>query len=126
MMACFKWEDTSHSVYSSHEANPVLIPGKHVALLLIRHHHATVKRQGRHITEGAVRSSALWIVGGKTAAGKYGVRWNSRIWLTCLHSACGRIPHSYMLDWMFLAPGRYLHIAQEVDKPRWAALNTCL
>lgn len=56
----------SQSKLQSHEANPLLIPGNHhVPLLLIRHHHASVKHQGRHITEGAVRSSGLWIVGGK-------------------------------------------------------------
>ncbi|KAJ8346863.1 hypothetical protein SKAU_G00282640 [Synaphobranchus kaupii] len=43
-----------------HEANPLLIPGKHhIATLLIRHHHAAVKHQGRHLTEGAVRASGL-------------------------------------------------------------------
>lgn len=56
----------SQSKLQSHEANPLLIPGKHhVALLLIPHHHAWVKHQGRHITEGGVRSTGLWIVGGK-------------------------------------------------------------
>lgn len=49
-----------------HEANPLLIPGKHhIATLLIRHHHAAVKHQGRHLTEGAVRASGLWVVGAK-------------------------------------------------------------
>ena len=50
----------------SHEANPLLIPGKHhVTTLLIRHHHEAVQHQGRHFTEGAVRASGLWIVGAK-------------------------------------------------------------
>jgi transposase InsO family protein len=46
--------------------NPVIVPGAHhVTTLLVRHHHALVKHQGRHITEGAVRSADFWIVGGK-------------------------------------------------------------
>ncbi|XP_023265919.1 uncharacterized protein LOC111657824 [Seriola lalandi dorsalis] len=56
----------AESKLSSHEANPLLIPGKHhIATLLIRHHHVAVKHQGRHFTEGAVRASGLWIVGAK-------------------------------------------------------------
>ncbi|XP_054611777.1 uncharacterized protein LOC129169411 [Dunckerocampus dactyliophorus] len=37
----------------------------HIATLLIRHYHEAVKHQGRHFTEGAVRASGLWLVGGK-------------------------------------------------------------
>lgn len=49
-----------------HETNPLLIPGKHhTATLLIRHHHEAVQHQGRHFTEGAVRTSGSWIVGAK-------------------------------------------------------------
>ena len=33
--------------------------------MLIRHHHEQIHHQGRHFTEGAVRSAGLWIVGGK-------------------------------------------------------------
>jgi hypothetical protein len=44
--------------------NPVIIPGKcHVAILLVRHFHGSVKHQGRHFTEGAVRSNGFWILG---------------------------------------------------------------
>lgn len=50
----------------SHQANPLLIPGKHhIATLLIRHHHEATQHQGRHFTEGAVRASGLWVVGSK-------------------------------------------------------------
>lgn len=49
---------------TSDEKHPILIPGRHyVTLLLIRHFHESV--QGRHFTEGAVRSAGFWIVGGK-------------------------------------------------------------
>lgn len=48
------------------EKHPIIIPRKnHVATLLIRHYHNQIKHQGRHITEGAIRSAGFWIVGGK-------------------------------------------------------------
>lgn len=49
----------AESKLSSHEANSLLIPGKHhITTLLIHHHHAAVQHQGRHFTEGAVRPNA--------------------------------------------------------------------
>lgn len=48
------------------ENNPLIFPGKaHVTRLLVQHIHAKVKHQGRHFTEGALRSSGYWIVGMK-------------------------------------------------------------
>ncbi|KAK3103582.1 hypothetical protein FSP39_020334 [Pinctada imbricata] len=48
------------------EINPVILPkGHHISELLIRHHHEAVRHQGRHLTEGAIRSAGLWIVGVK-------------------------------------------------------------
>lgn len=48
------------------EANPLIIPDRHhVATLLIHHHHECVQHQGRHLTEGAICVSGLWIVGAK-------------------------------------------------------------
>ena len=48
------------------EKTPLIIPGQHcIGTLLIRHHHEQIHHQGRHFTEGAVRSAGLWIVGGK-------------------------------------------------------------
>ena len=45
---------------------PVLIPGKHhIATLLARKCHLDVRHQGRHFTEGRVRSSGFWITGCK-------------------------------------------------------------
>ena len=50
----------------SSETNPVILPkGHHISVLLIRHHHEAVTHQGRHLTEGAVRSAGLWIIGAK-------------------------------------------------------------
>ncbi|XP_070196629.1 uncharacterized protein [Littorina saxatilis] len=46
--------------------HPVILPkGHHVSTLLVRHYHEEVKHQGRHFTEGALRSHGLWIVGAK-------------------------------------------------------------
>jgi len=56
----------SQAKMQSDEAHPVIIPGNHhITTLLIRHHHQQVHHQGRHFTEGAVRSAGIWIVGGK-------------------------------------------------------------
>ena len=50
------------SKLTSKEKNPIIIPGKHhIATLLVQYHHEAVKYQGRHFTEGAVRSAGLWI-----------------------------------------------------------------
>ena len=48
------------------EKHPIIVPKKHhVATLLVRHYHEKVAHQGRHLTEGAVRSAGLWLIGGK-------------------------------------------------------------
>ena len=47
------------------DRNPMIIPGKsHIALLLTRHYHAEIHHQGRHLTEGAIRSAGFWITDG--------------------------------------------------------------
>ena len=46
--------------------NPLILPARHhLAVLLIRHYHETVKHQGRHFTEGAIRAAGFWLVGAK-------------------------------------------------------------
>ncbi len=56
-----------HAQLPAAEKNPVILPkDSYVSLLLTRHHHEQVKHQGRHLTEGAIRSKGLWILGGKT------------------------------------------------------------
>lgn len=48
------------------EKTPIIIPGKsHMATLIVRHFHNYVHYQGRHITEGALRSNGFLIKGGK-------------------------------------------------------------
>ena len=47
-----------HSRLETGEKMPVIIPGKHhIATLLVRHHHGMIQHQGRHLTEGALRSA---------------------------------------------------------------------
>lgn len=45
--------------------NPVIIPKGHIAKLLVLHYHELIFHQGRHITEGAIRSNGFWIIGAK-------------------------------------------------------------
>ena len=55
-----------HAQLDRDEKNPIILPGNHhVCTLLVRHYHEQVKHQGRHFTEGTIRASGLWIVGGK-------------------------------------------------------------
>ena len=49
-----------HSSIPEHEKHPILFPGRHhIAILLIRHYHDLTHHQGRHITEGAIRSAGF-------------------------------------------------------------------
>ena len=53
-----------HSNLSLGEKNPILIPGSHaIAKLLVSYYHELVRHQGRHITEGKIRSAGFWITG---------------------------------------------------------------
>jgi hypothetical protein len=55
---------TEHS--KTLDCHPVIIPkGHHIASLLVHHFHHNVRHQGRHITEGAIRTGGYWIIGGK-------------------------------------------------------------
>ncbi|XP_063408738.1 uncharacterized protein LOC134692218 [Mytilus trossulus] len=48
------------------EKKPLIVPGRHhIAILLVRHYHDKIKHQGRHFTDGAIRSAGFWIVGAK-------------------------------------------------------------
>ncbi|XP_075315887.1 uncharacterized protein LOC142375626 [Odontesthes bonariensis] len=47
------------------DKHPLIIPKTHTATLLVRHYHDQVAHQGRHFTEGALRSAGLWLIGGK-------------------------------------------------------------
>lgn len=48
------------------ERHPVILPKTHhITTLIVRHYHEDIFHQGRHLTEGAIRSAGVWIVGGK-------------------------------------------------------------
>ncbi|XP_061176110.1 uncharacterized protein LOC133185066 [Saccostrea echinata] len=48
------------------EVHPVIIPkNSHIADLIIHHFHESVHHQGRHITEGKIRTAGYWIIGCK-------------------------------------------------------------
>nr|XP_055029189.1 uncharacterized protein LOC129418268 [Misgurnus anguillicaudatus] len=48
------------------EKHPLILPKKHhVSTLLVRHYHQSVAHQGRHLTEGALRSAGVWVIGGR-------------------------------------------------------------
>jgi hypothetical protein len=55
-----------HSKETLEITKPIIVPGNsHIATLLVRHYHEKVKHQGRHITEGAIKSAGYWITSGK-------------------------------------------------------------
>lgn len=48
------------------QRNPIILPkDSHITRLIIDHYHTKVCHQGRHFTEGAVRSAGYWVVGMK-------------------------------------------------------------
>ena len=48
------------------EKTPIIIPGNsYIAPLLVRHFHELVQHQGRHFTEGSIRSAGYWLTKGK-------------------------------------------------------------
>ncbi|KAI7811190.1 hypothetical protein IRJ41_011514 [Triplophysa rosa] len=57
---------TSLADFPYDEKHPLILPKKHhVSNLLVRHYHQGVVHQGRHLTEGALRSAGFWIIGGR-------------------------------------------------------------
>ena len=122
------------------EAHPLIIPSHHhIATLLVRHHHECVKHQGRHFTEGAIRASGLWIVGGKRLISSYIHRC-----VTCKRLR-GRLEHQQMSDLpverlQVDPPFSYVGLdvfgpwevisrrtrGCKVKEKRWAVLFTCM
>ena len=51
---------------ANEELNPIILPkSSHVSSFLIRHYHERVQHQGRVVSNGALRRSGHWILGGK-------------------------------------------------------------
>ncbi|XP_033733157.1 uncharacterized protein LOC117322392 [Pecten maximus] len=130
----------NRSNFPLEDRNPIIVPGKHhVARLIIEHFHSVVRHQGRHLTEGAVRSAGYWVTGAK--------RLISSILHACV--TCCRLrrkpSHQQMAD---LPPDRlepcapFTYVGVDVFGPwnittrrtrggvsqskRWAVLFTCL
>lgn len=126
-------------VWADLKMNPVILPKGHVATLLVRRFHEEVCHQGRHITEGALRSHGYWVIGAK------------KIMSSLIHSciSCrklrGQLLHQKMADLPLdqLIPGPpFTAVGVDVFGPwpiitrrtrggvangkRWAVLFTCL
>ena len=60
------------SCLTEQEKHPILIPGRHnIAKLIIGHYHDAVYHQGRHITEGSIRSAGIWITNAKSLVSSF-------------------------------------------------------
>ena len=63
---------SSDEIFGKDFVHPVILPkDAYVSLLLVRHFHEQVKHQGRHLTEGALRSGGYWIMGAKNLISSY-------------------------------------------------------
>ncbi|XP_062611017.1 uncharacterized protein LOC134272834, partial [Saccostrea cucullata] len=125
---------------SQNELHPIILPGRsYVAKLIVLSCHEKVFHQGRHITEGAVRSSGYWNTGCKRLVSSLiyrcvtcrKLRWKEQ------HQLMADLPKDRL---MVGAP--FLNIGVDVFGPwqvvtrktrggtvnnkRWAALFTCL
>ncbi|XP_034005864.1 uncharacterized protein LOC117497939 [Trematomus bernacchii] len=122
------------------EKHPLILPASHhVATLLVRHYHDQAAHQGRHLTEGALRTAGVWIVGGK--------RLISSIIFKCV--ICRKLRGKFEVQKMSDLPADRLsmdppftHVGLDVFGPwsvitrrtrggaaeskRWAVIFTCL
>ncbi|VDH98411.1 Hypothetical predicted protein [Mytilus galloprovincialis] len=119
---------------------PIIIPKKHhLAVLLTRHYHELTCNQGRHMTEGALRSGGFWVIGSK--------RLVSTITRQCV--TCKKLRGQFKVQKMSdlpedrLTPGppftfvgidtfgpyQIIHRktrGSSINQKRWAILFTCL
>ena len=124
----------------SNEKNPIILPSKnHVSKLIATHCHEAVKHQGRHFTEGQIRSEGYWIIGGK--------RLVSSIIFNCVpcRKLRGRFEYQKMADLPAdrleeAPPFTYVGVdvfgpwsvvtrrtrGGQANSKRWAVLFTCL
>lgn len=53
-------------IVPSGQINPIILPkNHHISTLLIGHYHEKLQHQGRHLTEGALRSAGYWVISAK-------------------------------------------------------------
>ena len=122
------------------EKRPLVIPGRHhVASLLVQHHHVESQHQGRHFTEGALRSAGYWIVGAKRCVSSFIFKCITcrKLRRTCEVQKMADLPS----DRLSMEPP-FTHVGIDVfgpwaisarrtrgghaDSKRWAVLFTCL
>ncbi|XP_056101657.1 uncharacterized protein LOC130080328 [Rhinichthys klamathensis goyatoka] len=122
------------------QSQPIVIPKKHhIAALLVQFYHEQIVHQGRHITEGAIRSAGLWILGGKRLV------TNPLNKCTTCRRLRGNVQQQKMADIpadrLFQSPP-FTHVGVDVFGPwnicirrtrggvvenkRWAVMFTCL
>lgn len=109
------------------EKNPVILPkDDHISILLVRHHHAQVKHQGRHLTEGAVRAAGLCLLGGKSLINSVlhkcvtcrKLRGKNNTWQIYHHSASKPVLLLHMWAWISSDHGLLPPDVQGEDKLR--------
>ncbi|XP_076879123.1 uncharacterized protein LOC143527737 [Brachyhypopomus gauderio] len=122
------------------ETNPIIIPGRHhLSTLLVRRYHESVKHQGRHFTEGAIRAGGFWITGAK--------RCIARFLFSCVtcRKLRGKTEHQQMADLpaeRLQAAPPFTYVGVDIFGPweavsrrtrgghacsrRWAALFCCM
>lgn len=119
--------------------NPCIIPRSHIARLFITNQDDLVHHQGRHYTEGAVRSAGYWIIGCKKLV--------SSVIYHCMvcRKLRGRLEHQKMADLPLSRltsspPFAYVGVdmfghwevvtrkthGRRANSKRWAILFTCL
>lgn len=120
--------------------HPIILPkNHHISALLVKHYHKKVKHQGRHFTEGALRSEGFWIIGAKQL-----VSSTIHNCFTC-RQLRGRFAHQQMADLpqdKVLPSAPFSHVGVDVFGPwtvsarktrgglshskRWAVIFTCM
>ncbi|XP_021362691.1 uncharacterized protein LOC110456340 [Mizuhopecten yessoensis] len=119
--------------------NLIIISKCHIAKLLVRHFHGQVFHQGRHFTEGSLRSNGFWLIGAK--------RLVSSVIGQCVvcRKLRGKLMHQKMADLPEerLTPGPpFTTVGVDVYRPwevvtrktrggeanskRWAVMFTCM
>lgn len=53
------------------EANPIIVPKGHIAVLLVGHFHERIFHQGRQFTENEIRKAGFWLLGGRRVVTSY-------------------------------------------------------
>lgn len=118
---------------------PLIIPKTHISTLLVRKYHKQTAHQGRHFTEGAVRSAGLWIIGGRrfVSSVTHKLVFCKRLRAKLENQIMSELPSDRLsIDPPFAHVGMHVFgpwpvMAQKTrgghaENKRWAILFTCL